>query len=113
MPVTRYGQLQRMNSLVSYQLSRAASGGHKLFATPIEILPQAEQIVVGLEKIYAVKGVLCEFEVDEAVRFHGETGDLRAAGWPVLHGPHRWRLGELTVPWSAVAPDEPGWRVEG
>ncbi len=39
--------------------------------------------------------------------------DLRAAGWPVLHGPHRWRLGELTVPWSAVAPDEPGWRVEG
>ncbi|RLZ03006.1 SAM-dependent methyltransferase [Kocuria tytonicola] len=33
---------------------------------------------------------------------------LRAAGWPVLHGPHRWRLGEVTVPWSAVAPHE-GW----
>ena len=30
--------------------------------------------------------------------------DLRASGWPVLHGPRRWRLGELTVPWSAVAP---------
>ncbi|MDO4919253.1 class I SAM-dependent methyltransferase [Kocuria sp.] len=30
--------------------------------------------------------------------------DLRAGGWPVLHGPRRWRLGELTVPWSAVAP---------
>ena len=29
------------------------------------------------EKIYAAKGVLCEFEVDDAARFHGETGDLQ------------------------------------
>ena len=27
-----------------------------------------------------------------------------AQDWPVLHGRNRWRLGELTVPWSAVAP---------
>jgi hypothetical protein len=25
-------------------------------------------------------------------------------GWPVLDGPRRWRLGELTVAWSAVQP---------
>lgn len=29
---------------------------------------------------------------------------LRDAGWPVADGPARWRLGELTVPWSCVAP---------
>lgn len=29
---------------------------------------------------------------------------LRAAGWPVLDGPGRWRLGELTVGWEAVRP---------
>lgn len=29
-----------------------------------------------------------------------------AAGWPLLDGPKRWRLGELTVAWSAVAPVE-------
>lgn len=83
-------QLQRMNSLVSYQLSRAASGGHKLFATPIEILPQAEQIVVGLEKIYAAKGVLCEFEVDDAARFHGETGDLQELLGNLLENAFKW-----------------------
>lgn len=27
---------------------------------------------------------------------------VRAEGWPVLYGPARWRLGELTVPWSSV-----------
>ncbi len=29
---------------------------------------------------------------------------VRARGWPVLDGPRRWRLGELTVPWHTVAP---------
>jgi hypothetical protein len=29
---------------------------------------------------------------------------VRDAGWPVLDGPRRWRLGELSVAWSAVAP---------
>src|SRR5690606_9223845 len=33
---------------------------------------------------------------------------LAASGWPVLGRPARWRLGELTVPWSSVAPT---WRV--
>ncbi len=28
---------------------------------------------------------------------------MRSTGWPVLDRPTRWRLGELTVPWSVVA----------
>ncbi len=31
-------------------------------------------------------------------------GLLAARGWPVLGGPRRWRLGELTVPYASVAP---------
>lgn len=34
---------------------------------------------------------------------HAVAG-VRDAGWPVLDRPTRWRLGELTVAWSAVAP---------
>lgn len=30
--------------------------------------------------------------------------DLRAGGWPVLDGPARWRQGEVTVAWEALAP---------
>lgn len=29
---------------------------------------------------------------------------MRDAGWPLLDGPARWRLGEVTVAWDAVAP---------
>ena len=36
-------------------------------------------------------------------RWEGALTALRTAGWPVQER-SRWRLGELTVPWSAVAP---------
>ncbi|MFC7547306.1 class I SAM-dependent methyltransferase [Plantactinospora sp. GCM10030261] len=32
------------------------------------------------------------------------VGAVREAGWPVLDRPGRWRHGELTVAWAAVAP---------
>jgi len=37
-------------------------------------------------------------------RFLTAVTALRAQGWPILGGRSRWRLGELAVPWSAVAP---------
>jgi hypothetical protein len=37
-------------------------------------------------------------------RWQSMCGLLRDAGWPVQDGPARWRLGELTVGWEAVAP---------
>jgi hypothetical protein len=37
-------------------------------------------------------------------RWLAAAARLRAAGVPVLDGPRRWRLGELTVPWQAVTP---------
>jgi two-component system sensor histidine kinase PhoQ len=83
-------QVRRMNDMVSYQLARAASSGHKLFAAPIEIEPQAEQIVRGLETMYAGKRVLCEFEVDPEARFHGELGDLQELLGNLLENAFKW-----------------------
>jgi two-component system sensor histidine kinase PhoQ len=83
-------QVQRMNEIVSYQLSRAARSGHALFAAPIEIEPRAEEIVAGLEKVYAGKGVLCEFEIDAAARFHGELGDLQELLGNLLENAFKW-----------------------
>lgn len=35
---------------------------------------------------------------------------MKAAGWPVRGTQRRWRLGELTVDWESVAPDDFRWR---
>ena len=37
-------------------------------------------------------------------RFIATAETLRGGGWPVRHGRARWRLGELTLDWSSVAP---------
>ncbi|RKS79985.1 hypothetical protein CLV35_0403 [Motilibacter peucedani] len=39
-------------------------------------------------------------------RWARAAATLHERGWPVLDRPARWRLGELTVAWSAVAPRE-------
>lgn len=83
-------QLWRMNDLVSYQLARAASGGHKLFSAPVPVEPTAEEIVRGLEKVYAAKGVLCEFELEPGVQFYGEPGDLQELLGNLLENAFKW-----------------------
>ncbi|MHC9085707.1 ATP-binding protein [Luteimonas sp. RIT-PG2_3] len=100
-------QLQRMNDLVSYQLGRAASSGHKLFSAPVEIEPYAEQLVQGLEKIYAGKRVICEFEIDGDARFHGEPGDLQELLGNLLENAFKWAGSRvlLTVKVGNTAPD--------
>jgi SAM-dependent methyltransferase len=37
-------------------------------------------------------------------RWIATVGAVRDDGWPVLAGPSRWRLGEITVAWDAVRP---------
>lgn len=83
-------QLRRMNNLVSYQLARAASSGHTLFAAPLPIESNAEEIVRGLEKVYAAKGVLCEFEIDPQACFYGEPGDLQELLGNLLENAFKW-----------------------
>ena len=57
-------QVGRMDQIVAYQLSRAATSGHTTFAAPILIKPNAEEVVASLEKVYAAKNILCEFDID-------------------------------------------------
>ncbi|MFN9792637.1 MAG: ATP-binding protein [Pseudomonadota bacterium] len=83
-------QVSRMDQIVAYQLSRAATSGHSTFAAALGIAPAAEEIVRSLEKVYADKNVLCEFEVDPAAAFHGERGDLMEMLGNLLENAFKW-----------------------
>jgi two-component system, OmpR family, sensor histidine kinase PhoQ len=83
-------QVARMDEIVAYQLSRAATSGHQRFAAPIAIEPKAEEIVRSLEKLYASSGVYCEFELDPGARFHGELGDLMELLGNLLENAFKW-----------------------
>lgn len=59
-------------------------------------------LLVDLDRAWATHAPLADLSATQ--RWVASVGALRAAGWPVAGGPARWRLGELTLAWSAVAP---------
>lgn len=83
-------QVGRMDEIVAYQLSRAATSGRQTFAAPLPLEPFAEEIVRSLEKVYAGKHALCEFEIDPATRFRGDQGDLMELLGNVLENAFKW-----------------------
>jgi len=107
-------QCQRMSDIVNYQLGRAASSGHTLFAAPLEIECHIELIVQGLEKIHASRGTLCEFDIDPAARFHGELGDLQELIGNLLENAFKWARSRvlLTVKvGERIAEQRPGLQL--
>jgi hypothetical protein len=59
-------------------------------------------LLVDLDRAWATAAPLGTYGPRQ--RWIATIDGMRAAGWPVLHGVTRWRLGELTVPWAAVEP---------
>ncbi|WP_022882545.1 methyltransferase domain-containing protein [Gryllotalpicola ginsengisoli] len=58
--------------------------------------------LAALEGAWRKASVLAPYGVQQ--RWIGAVSALRDEGWPIIGGRARWRLGEVTVPWSAVAP---------
>jgi two-component system sensor histidine kinase PhoQ len=46
--------------------------------------------VQGLEKVYAAKNVLCEFDIGEGAAFYGEQGDLLELLGNLLENAFKW-----------------------
>ncbi|WP_026374313.1 methylase [Agrococcus lahaulensis] len=59
-------------------------------------------LLTELDRAWASHAPLADFGATQ--RWVATVGRMRDTGWPVHGGPARWRLGELTVAWEAVAP---------
>ena len=104
-------QVGRMDQIVAYQLSRAATSGHTTFVAPIRIEPHAEEIVGSLEKVYAARRITCEFEIDPQAVFFGEQGDLLELLGNVIENAFKWAKRRVLV--SAHPLPQPGTRRPG
>ncbi|MGB0135145.1 ATP-binding protein [Dokdonella sp.] len=99
-------QVGRMDEIVAYQLSRAATSGRQTFAAPLPLEPYAEEIVRSLEKVYADKQVLCEFEIDADSRFRGDQGDLMELLGNVLENAFKWAKHSVLLTTRPIAEHE-------
>jgi two-component system sensor histidine kinase PhoQ len=90
-------QVGRMDQIVAYQLSRAATSGHTTFVAPIRIEAQAEEVVGSLEKVYAARRITCEFEIDPQAVFFGEVGDLLELLGNLIENAFKWAKQRVLV----------------
>ncbi|HRQ64434.1 MAG TPA: ATP-binding protein [Xanthomonadaceae bacterium] len=104
-------QIDRMDAIVAYQLSRAATSGHRTLAAPLSIETRAEALVTSLEKVYASKNLLCEFDIDPAARFFGEEGDLMELLGNLLENAFKWARHRVLLTVKPLQP--PGTRRPG
>ncbi|MCZ4301575.1 class I SAM-dependent methyltransferase [Microbacterium oxydans] len=63
---------------------------------------RVHDLLIDLDRVWDRAAPLSTFGATQ--RFLAAVTGLRDQGWPVLGGRTRWRLGELTLPWAAVAP---------
>jgi hypothetical protein len=60
------------------------------------------ELLLELDRLWAVHAPLAVYGPTQ--RWIALVSSLRDTGWPVRGGRTRWRLGELTLDWSAVTP---------
>ncbi len=105
-------QVQQMDQIVAYQLARAKMSGHSTFATPVPVQHHAEAVVRSLERVYAAKNILCEFDIDEGANFFGEEGDLLELLGNLLENAFKWANHRVLLSMKKVAPGNPrAWRL--
>jgi len=63
---------------------------------------RVHELLEELDRLWAVHAPLTVYGPTQ--RWIATVEGLREAGWPVRGGRSRWRLGELTLDWTAVAP---------
>ncbi|MEO6115812.1 MAG: class I SAM-dependent methyltransferase [Pseudolysinimonas sp.] len=63
---------------------------------------RVHELLLDLDRLWAVHAPLAVYGPTQ--RWIAVVESLRSSGWPVHGGRARWRLGELTLDWAAVAP---------
>jgi hypothetical protein len=65
------------------------------------------RFMLELDRAWKTQAPLSSFGASQ--RWVATVETMKASGWPVQGGRTRWRLGEITVDWEAVAPNGFSW----
>jgi len=83
-------QITRMNSIVEYQLHRAATAGSASIGKPINVGSVTRRMLSSLHKVYRDKHIQTTVEIDESAVFRGDEGDLMEMLGNLLDNAFKW-----------------------
>ena len=90
-------QVERIHTLVEYQLVRAATSGKMTFHTPLPIRPVVEKLIRSLQKVYLDKQLSIEFNCPAEAVFPGVEGDLMEIVGNLMDNACKWCRQNLLV----------------
>lgn len=98
LPTTIEEQVARMDSIVAYQLQRAATTGvRKLHTAPVALLPLAEKILSALHKVHRDKAVQVVIAWDSHLHISGEADDFMEVLGNLLENAFKWCKGQIRL----------------
>lgn len=90
-------QITRMNSIVEYQLQRAATAGSASIGKSVNVKSVCERMLSSLEKVYRDKPVTLNVNIDESLMFKGDEGDLMELLGNLLDNAFKWTRSQINV----------------
>jgi two-component system sensor histidine kinase PhoQ len=96
--VTLQAQVSRMQSVIDYQLKRAAAmGPRSVAARPVALAPVLTELKASLQKIHRDKPVHCDLQVPEGSSYPAEQGDLYEILGNLLDNAWKWCRNRIVV----------------
>lgn len=83
-------QIACMNSIVEYQLQRAATAGAASIGKSVDVKLVVERLLKSLYKVYQDKQVNVTIDIDENTLFKGDEGDLMEVLGNLLENAFKW-----------------------
>jgi two-component system sensor histidine kinase PhoQ len=83
-------QITRMNSIVEYQLKRAATLGPATIGKSVEVSPLVQRLLASLDKVYRDKQIDVKTRIEDRLVFQGDEGDLMEVLGNLLDNAFKW-----------------------
>ena len=90
-------QLSQMNSIVEYQLQRAATAGSTDIGQSVDVSSLCERLVASLHKVYRDKQIETRISIDTALRFRGDEGDLMEIMGNLVDNAFKWAANTVEI----------------
>ncbi len=90
-------QISRMNTIVEYQLQRAATAGTSSSAQSLDVKLVLQRLQNSLSKVYRDKAIELQINVDDQLRFKGDEGDLMELLGNLLDNAYKWTQTRIEV----------------
>ncbi len=102
-------QVERMASVVDYQLRRAAATGRAPLTASVALAPLVRRVVASVAKVHAARTLDFQIQVPEDLRLAGDEGDLMEVVGNLLDNAAKWARSRVVV--SAQASPSGGTRL--